>query len=75
MQTLSDGELQRVKVAFSLAFGEMYQTPFILLDECTSNLDQEMTEIVVDGMRQYPGKIILIAHQVVMGKFDNVIKV
>jgi len=73
LQTLSDGELQRVKVAFTLALGEMYQTPFILLDECTSNLDQESTEIVVDGMRQYPGKIILIAHQVVTGKFNNII--
>ena len=73
MQTLSDGELQRVKVAFSLALGEMYHIPFILLDECTCNLDQEMTEIVVKGIKQYPGKIILIAHQVISGKFDNVI--
>lgn len=73
LQTLSDGELQRVKVAFSLALGEMYQIPFMLLDECTCNLDQEMTEIVVNGMNLYPGKIILIAHQVVTGKFDNII--
>ena len=41
---------------------KMYQIPFILLDECTCNLDQEMTEIVINGIRQYPGKIILIAH-------------
>ena len=39
------------------------------------SLDQEMTEIVVEGIKQYPGKIILIAHQVVSGKFDKVINV
>ena len=75
LQTLSDGELQRVKVAFLLALAEMYHIPFILLDECTCNLDQEMTEIVVEGIKQYPGKIILIAHQVVSGKFDKVINI
>ena len=73
IQTLSDGELQRVKLSFLLALGEMYQIPLMLLDECTCNLDQEMTEIVVQGMKQYSGKIILIAHQVVVGKFDNII--
>jgi len=75
LMSLSGGELQRVLLAFTLALAEMYQAPFLLLDESTSNLDQELTEIVVDGLKAYSGNlIILIAHQVVKGKFDHVIK-
>ena len=73
---LSGGELQRVIVAFNLALSELFSLPMILLDECTSNLDQELTEIVVRGIRNNSkGKmIIMIAHQVVQGLFDKVIE-
>ena len=74
---LSGGELQRVIVAFNLALAELFTIPMILLDECTSNLDQELTETVVKGIRNNSkGKmIIMIAHQVVQGLFDKVIDI
>jgi len=74
---LSGGEISRVILAFSLSFGEMFNTPIFLLDECTSSLDQELTGDVMEGIRDhFSGKLILIiAHQVVNGQFDRVIKV
>ena len=77
IKMLSGGELQRVVVAFNLALGEMFNIPFILLDECTSNLDKETTEIIVSGVKEkYSQKnVVMIAHQVVSGLFDQVIKI
>lgn len=74
---LSGGEISRVILAFTLALGEMFNTPIMMLDECTSSLDQELTGVVMDGIREnFNGKlVIIIAHQVVTGGFDRIIKV
>ena len=74
---LSGGELSRVILAFSLALGEMFNTPMMMLDECTSSLDQELTGTVMDGIRDnFNGKLVLIiAHQVVKGQFDKVLNI
>lgn len=74
---LSGGEISRIILAFALALGEMFNTPIMLLDECTSSLDQELTSIVMDGIREnFNGKlVIIVAHQVVKGQFDKVIKI
>lgn len=74
---LSGGELSRVILAYALALGEMFNTPMMMLDECTSSLDQELTGVVMDGIREhFNGKLVLIiAHQVVKGQFDKVIKI
>ena len=74
---LSGGERQRLIVAFNLALGEMMNVPFIMLDECTSNLDQESTQLIIAGIRERIGNknIVIIAHQIVSGLFDNVIEV
>ena len=76
LEMLSGGELQRVILAFNLALSEMFNIPLVLLDECTSNLEQELTTAVVDGINSnYKGNfVILIAHQVVSGIFNNEIK-
>ena len=75
LDSLSGGERQRVLLAFTMALAEIYQSPFLLLDECTSNLDQELTETVINGIKNsYNGElVILIAHQVVTGKFDSIL--
>ena len=72
---LSGGELSRVILAYTMALAEMFNTPLLLLDECTSSLDQELTETVFNSIREnFNGKItLLIAHQVVMGTFDKII--
>ena len=53
----------------------MFNTPLLLLDECTSSLDQELSGVVFDSIREnFNGKITLvIAHQVVTGTFDKTI--
>ena len=72
---LSGGELQRVIIAYNIALSELFSVPMILLDECTSNLDQELTEAVVKGIKYNCSckTIIMVAHQVVSGIFDKVI--
>lgn len=70
---LSGGELARVILAFTLALGEIFNSPLIMLDECTASLDQDMTSIVMEGIRKnFSNKlVIVIAHQVISGEFDR----
>ena len=72
---LSGGELSRVILAYTLALGEMFNMPLMLLDECTASLDQDMTTVVFNSIRDnFSGKLILIiAHQVITGTFDKTI--
>jgi len=76
LMMLSGGELTRVILAYTLALAEIFNTPLLLLDECTASLDQELTSEVFETIRENSnGKLILIiAHQVVSGSFDKVIK-
>jgi len=75
--SLSGGELQRLILAFTLAFTERFNLPFLLLDESTSNLDQDLTSEVIEAIKKYQHSrpILLVAHQVVLGMFDKVIVV
>ena len=73
--TLSGGEKDRILLAFTLAFSELNHSSLVLLDECINSLDQETTEIIINGIKTlYSGKnIICISHQVIHGMFDQVI--
>ena len=73
---LSGGETSRVVLAFTLALGEMFNTPLLLLDECTSSLNQELTTVVFDSIKEHfkGKKIIVVAHQVIEGVFDKILK-
>lgn len=75
LSMLSGGEMSRVILAFTLALAEIQNSPLLLLDECTSSLDQELTLSVIDGLKENFGEklVLLIAHQVVQGAFDTVI--
>jgi DNA repair exonuclease SbcCD ATPase subunit len=76
LNMLSGGELSRVVLAYTLALSEMFNTPLLLLDECTASLDQDLTSDVFEGLREnFSGKLVLIiAHQVVVGTFDKIIQ-
>ena len=76
LKSLSRGEISRVVLAFTLALSEMFNTPILLLDECTSNLNQELIITVFDSIKDnFKDKlVILVAHQVVKGVFDKVIE-
>jgi len=73
---LSGGELSRVVLAFALGLGEIFNTPIMLLDECTASLDQDLTSLVIDGIREHYGDklVIIIAHQSINGTYDRVIE-
>jgi ABC-type transport system involved in cytochrome bd biosynthesis fused ATPase/permease subunit len=73
---LSGGETSRVILAFTLALAEIHNSPLILLDESTASLDQDLTSSVITGLKEnFSNKlVVLIAHQVVQGVFDTVIK-
>jgi exonuclease SbcC len=75
LNMLSGGELSRVILAYTLALGEIFNTPLLMLDESTASLDQLMTGCVFDGIKEhFNGKlVIIIAHQIVEGGFDRVI--
>lgn len=77
LTSLSCGELARVNIAYNLAISEMFNNPILLLDECTASLDEETTGMVIDTIRRnLSGKLVVsIAHQVIEGGFDNIIKV
>ena len=74
---LSGGEKQRVNIALTLAMAENFNIPFLFLDECTSNLDQELATRVVSLLKekQFKKPIVMIAHQIVEGMFDHVQKI
>lgn len=73
---LSGGEQARLNLAFVLAFANVFQSRLLMLDECTSNLDQELVQIVVEQIEttEIP-KVILIAHQVVEGNFRQILQI
>jgi len=76
-KSLSTGEYARVKLAFDLAFKEIFDEHIVMLDECTANLDQDLsTKIFAKIQSTFPSKTILVvAHQVVTGAFDHIIQV
>lgn len=77
LSCLSGGEISRINIAFNLAFSEIYNHDFILLDECTGSLDEKLTSHVIKSIKtRCVGKlIIIIAHQVIKGQFDKIIQI
>ena len=75
LSTLSGGELDRVILAFTLVFAEKFNVPFLLLDECTSSLDQELNTEVIHAIKTFlPDKtILMIAHQNIQGIYDHIV--
>jgi exonuclease SbcC len=76
LNMLSGGELSRVILAYTLALGEMFNTPLLLLDECTSSLDQDLSSVVFNAIREnFNGKqVLVVAHQSIYGIFDKVVE-
>ncbi len=77
LSSLSGGELSRVVLAFTLALCEIFHSPLLLLDESTASLNQELTTVVFDAIKSnFKSKtVIIVAHQVVEGVFDKIIKI
>jgi ABC-type transport system involved in cytochrome bd biosynthesis fused ATPase/permease subunit len=75
--SLSGGELARVVLAFTLALSDMFNTPMLMLDECTASLDEETTATVFEAIKEnMKGKpVLVIGHQIVQGIFDKILKI
>jgi len=75
LSMLSGGEVSRIILAFTLSLAEIFNTPLLMLDECTSSLDESLTNDVFEGIKEhFSGKlVIVIAHQIITSLFDKVI--
>lgn len=75
-KSLSTGEYARVQLAFDLVFKEILGQNIIMLDECTANLDQDLSTKIFNTIKaSFPSKTILVvAHQVIKGTFDHVLQ-
>ena len=70
---LSGGELSRVVLAYTIALGEIFNAPLLLLDECTASLDQDLSGVVFESLKEHLGSklVVVIAHQTIKGVFDR----
>ena len=77
LDALSGGEQARVIIAFMLALCDIQQSPVVMLDEVTANLDADLTEIIFDTVKSATsGKIVIaVAHQCVDGVFQTILKI
>ena len=77
LSNLSGGERDRINLAFTLAFSEIFNSPILLLDECISSLDYENCCNVLQTIREnYKGKCVLcVHHQSNEGLFDSILNV
>jgi ABC-type cobalamin/Fe3+-siderophores transport system ATPase subunit len=77
MTCLSGGEQDRVNLAFTLAFSDMYKGSVLLLDECISSLDTENYVNVMEVLNEKVKHktIILVSHQANEGLFDTIITI
>ena len=75
VDSLSGGEVARISLAYTLALAEMINSPILMLDECTSSLDADMSSIVIESIKAHMSNktIIVIAHQAEVGAYDHVI--
>lgn len=77
ISSLSSGERDRVILAFSLAVNQLQNSRVIMLDECTSSLDAETSNVVFSKIRETMGDrcVLIVAHQIVQGIFDDVLEI
>lgn len=75
LSRLSGGQKSRIVLAYTLALADIFNLPLIMIDECTSSLDEDLNNKVMDSLKQhFENKLILvISHQSVEGHFDNII--
>ena len=75
LNQLSGGENKRISFALTLALSKIVGSPFLLLDEYMSNLNEELREKSIKILKKYfkNTTIIHTCHEIVNGYHDNVI--
>jgi len=77
MSTLSGGEKDRVTLAFTLAFSDIFGMPILMIDETLSSLDAQTIGNILEYISEQnkSKSIFIIAHQISNGHFSTVIEV
>jgi DNA repair exonuclease SbcCD ATPase subunit len=75
VNSLSGGEYDRVALAIMLAFNHICKSDMILLDESIASLDSELTNDILNSLKQNLShkRIIVVAHQLSTGIFDQIV--
>ena len=76
LKSLSGGEYDRCALAFMLAINELSHSPCLFLDESISSLDMNLSEDVLEVIKEKFLKsklVLLISHQANTGFFDHVV--
>lgn len=72
---LSGGEKTRVSIAFTLAFNRLSGNPFLLIDEPTESIQDELRAVVIDTIKLYSQSqqktIIMTSHIENSEEFDD----
>jgi DNA repair exonuclease SbcCD ATPase subunit len=73
---LSGGEKQRCNLAFLLAVNSMVNSPFLFLDECLNNLDNNTNMDTLTYLKGVADKklVLVISHEAIEGSFDKIIE-
>jgi ABC-type transport system involved in cytochrome bd biosynthesis fused ATPase/permease subunit len=74
---LSGGERQRAETAFVLGVNDMIGSRILMLDECTTSLDQSINFSVMNLIKEstYGKMVVVISHEAVEGVFENIVDV
>jgi DNA repair ATPase RecN len=74
---VSGGENDRIILAYQLAMNSMYNSPILLLDEPFTGLNQELIDVCLDSLKVLSQNklILVVAHGINKGMFDDVIEV
>jgi DNA repair exonuclease SbcCD ATPase subunit len=75
LSSLSGGEYDRVSLAIMLSFNHICKSDIILLDESISSLDADLTNDILEKLKEnlVNKRIIVVAHQLSTGIFDQII--
>lgn len=77
LNSLSGGEYDRVTLSIVLALNTIFGSDILMLDESIASLDTDLTneilEVLKDSLKEKI--VIVVAHQIGVGMFDNVINV
>ena len=74
-RALSKGEQDRCKLAFVLALNEIYDSKWLILDECLSTLHREKSAEVLGSLKELSDgrMVVVVDHQTVEGQFDRIV--
>ena len=70
---LSGGEVDRISLALTLTFNFVFNSTFLLLDECMSSLNENFRNMCLKELKKFNKTIIVVNHEDIEGTYDNVI--